>query len=196
MAIIEPFALTIAFILSYMFEYIPSYGFAIVLLTVIINIVIFPLTLRQTRSTKRMQDAQPELQRLQKQHKDNKEELNKAVAELYKEKGINPLGCIFPLIVQMPVWFALFRVLRDPLLFLPTESTLSSHLSGTTPLFYGMDLQIPPSEAGSLIQKAPYLFLILLVVLSALYQQNQITKKNKQPNNPQAKQMQTIALPL
>ena len=101
MAIIEPFALTIAFVLSYVFDIISSYGFSIVILTVFINIIIFPLTLRQTRSTKRMQDAQPQLQKLQKQHKDNKEELNKAVAELYKEKGINPFGCIFPLIVQM-----------------------------------------------------------------------------------------------
>ena len=192
MAIIEPFALAIAFVLSYLFEYISSYGFSIVLLTILINIVIFPLTLRQTRSTKRMQDAQPELQKLQKQHKDNKEELNKAVAELYKEKGINPLGCIFPLIVQMPVWFALFRVLRDPLVFIQKPSALSSYLEGTTTLFYGMDLQTPPSEAGSLLEKVPYLFLILLVVLSAFYQQKQITKKGNKPDNPQAKQMQTI----
>ena len=192
MAIIEPFALTIAFVLSYVFDIISSYGFSIVILTVFINIIIFPLTLRQTRSTKRMQDAQPELQKLQKQHKDNKEELNKAVAELYKEKGINPFGCIFPLIVQMPIWFALFRVLREPLVFLPEGSNIGTFLSGTPPLFYRMDLQIPPSEAGTLIEKAPYLVLVLLVVLTALYQQKQITRKNDNPNNPQAKQMQTI----
>ena len=192
MAIIEPFAEVIAFVLSYLFDFVASYGFSIVLLTIIINVVIFPLTLRQTRSTKRMQDAQPELQKLQKQHKDNKEELNKAVAALYKDKGINPLGCIFPLIVQMPVWFALFRVLRDPLVFIPKPSALSSYLEGTTTLFYGMDLQTPPSEAGSLLEKVPYLFLILLVVLSAFYQQKQMTKKSKTPDSPQAKQMQTI----
>ena len=192
MAIIEPFALTIAFVLSYVFDIISSYGFSIVILTVFINIIIFPLTLRQTRSTKRMQDAQPELQKLQKQHKDNKEELNKAVAELYKEKGINPFGCIFPLIVQMPIWFALFRVLREPLVFLPEGSNIGTFLSGNPPLFYRMDLQIPPSEAGTLIEKAPYLVLVLLVVLTALYQQKQITRKNDNPNNPQAKQMQTI----
>tara|TARA_Y100001970_G_scaffold94385_1_gene118939 strand:+ start:60 stop:731 length:672 start_codon:yes stop_codon:yes gene_type:complete len=139
-----------------------------------------------------MQDAQPELQKLQKQHKDNKEELNKAVAELYKEKGINPFGCIFPLIVQMPIWFALFRVLREPLVFLPEGSNIGTFLSGNPPLFYRMDLQIPPSEAGTLIEKAPYLVLVLLVVLTALYQQKQITRKNDNPNNPQAKQMQTI----
>jgi len=192
MAIIEPFALTIAFVLSYVFDIISSYGFSIVILTVFINIIIFPLTLRQTRSTKRMQDAQPELQKLQKQHKDNKEELNKAVAELYKEKGINPFGCIFPLIVQMPIWFALFRVLREPLVFLPEGSNIGAFLSGNPPLFYRMDLQIPPSEAGTLIEKAPYLVLVLLVVLTALYQQKQITRKSDNPNNPQAKQMQTI----
>ena len=192
MAIIEPFALTIAFVLSYVFDIISSYGFSIVILTVFINIIIFPLTLRQTRSTKRMQDAQPQLQKLQKQHKDNKEELNKAVAELYKEKGINPFGCIFPLIVQMPIWFALFRVLREPLVFLPGGSNLGTFLAGTPPLFYGMDLQIPPSEGGTLIEKAPYLVLVLLVVLTALYQQKQITKKSDNQNNPQAKQMQTI----
>ena len=192
MAIIEPFALTIAFVLSYVFDIISSYGFSIVILTIFINIIIFPLTLRQTRSTKRMQDAQPELQKLQKQHKDNKEELNKAVAELYKEKGINPFGCIFPLIVQMPIWFALFRVLREPLVFLPEGSNIGTFLSGNPPLFYRMDLQIPPSEAGTLIEKAPYLVLVLLVVLTALYQQKQITRKSDNPNNPQAKQMQTI----
>ena len=90
MAILEPFALAIGFLLSYSYDFTNSYGFSIVVLTVIINIIIFPLTLRQTRSTKRMQDIQPELKKLQKQHKDNKEQLNKEIAELYKTKGINP----------------------------------------------------------------------------------------------------------
>ena len=108
-----------------------SYGYSIVILTVIINVIIFPLTLRQTRSTKRMQDAQSDIKRLQKQYKDNKEELNKAMAAMYKEKGINPLGCILPLIVQMPIWFALFRVLREPLAFIPSTSNLFKALAVT-----------------------------------------------------------------
>ena len=86
MAILEPFALSIGFLLSYLFDYTNSYGFSIVILTVIINIVIFPLTLRQTRSTKRMQDAQSDIKKIQKEYKDNKEELNKAMAAMYKEK--------------------------------------------------------------------------------------------------------------
>ena len=179
MAILEPFALAIGFLLSYVYDYTASYGYSIVILTIIINVIIFPLTLRQTRSTKRMQDAQSDIKRLQKQYKDNKEELNKAMdCNSIKEKGINPLGCILPLLVQMPIWFALFRVLREPLAFIPSSSSLSNSLAVSTSLkFFNMDLQIPPSEVAEWIERVPYLVLILLVILTALYQQNQITKK-------------------
>ena len=193
MAILEPFALAIGFLLSYSFDFTNSYGFSIVALTIIINIIIFPLTLRQTRSTKRMQDIQPELKKLQKQHKDNKEQLNKEIAELYKTKGINPLGCVLPLIIQMPVWFALFRVLREPLNFIPKDASLFPQLGDSSSvLFYTMDLQIPASEIATWIERIPYLVLILFVILTALYQQNQLTKKSGNSNNPQAQQMQMI----
>ena len=193
MAILEPFALAIGFLLSYSYDFTDSYGFSIVVLTIIINIIIFPLTLRQTRSTKRMQDIQPELKKLQKQHKDNKEQLNKEIAELYKTKGINPLGCVLPLIIQMPVWFALFRVLREPLLFIPKEASLFTQLGDhSSVLFFTMDLQIPASEISTWIDRIPYLVLILFVILTALYQQSQLTKKSCNSNNPQAQQMQMI----
>ena len=193
MAILEPFALAIGFLLSYSFDFTNSYGFSIVALTIIINIIIFPLTLRQTRSTKRMLDIQPELKKLQKQHKDNKEQLNKEIAELYKTKGINPLGCVLPLIIQMPVWFALFRVLREPLNFIPKDASLFPQLGDpASVLFYTMDLQIPASEIATWVERIPYLVLILFVILTALYQQNQLTKKSGNSNNPQAQQMQMI----
>ena len=193
MAILEPFALAIGFLLSYSFDFTNSYGFSIVALTIIINIIIFPLTLRQTRSTKRMQDIQPELKKLQKQHKDNKEQLNKEIAELYKTKGINPLGCVLPLIIQMPVWFALFRVLREPLNFIPKDASLFPQLGDpASVLFYTMDLQIPASEIATWVERIPYLVLILFVLLTALYQQNQLTKNSGNSNNPQAQQMQMI----
>jgi len=193
LAILEPFALAIAFLLSYSYDFTNSYGFSIVVLTVIINIIIFPLTLRQTRSTKRMQDIQPELKKLQKQHKDNKEQLNKEIAELYKTKGINPLGCVLPLIIQMPVWFALFRVLREPLEFIPRDASLFTKLGDQASiLFFTMNLQIPASEIQTWIDRIPYLVLILFVILTALYQQSQLTKKSGNSNNPQAQQMQMI----
>ncbi len=193
MAIIEPFALAIGFLLSFVYGYVPSYGASIAILTVIINIIIFPLTLRQTRSTKRMQDVQPELKRLQKKHKDNKEELNKEIAAFYKEKGINPLGCVVPLLVQMPVWFALFRVLREPLLFIPKSESLFLDLENNVNiLFFNMDLQIPASEISNWVERVPYIIVILMVVATALFQQKQITKKQGKSDNPQAQQMQMI----
>ena len=140
-----------------------------------------------------MQDAQPELKKLQKQYKDDKEEMNKKVAEYYKEKGINPLGCIVPLLVQMPVWFALFRVLREPLLFIPKEVGLYSALEDPlSVLYFNMDLQIPASAISSWVERFPYIVLILLVVGTALTQQNQLTKKQGKSNNPQQQQMQMI----
>jgi len=140
-----------------------------------------------------MQDIQPELKKLQKENKDNKEKLNKEIAELYKTKGINPLGCVLPLIIQMPIWFALFRVLREPLDFIPNDGSLFVQLGEqASVLFYTMNLQIPASEIVTWVERIPYLLLILLVVLTALYQQNQLTKKSGNANNPQAKQMQMI----
>ena len=140
-----------------------------------------------------MQDAQSDIKKLQKQYKDNKEELNKAMAAMYKEKGINPLGCILPLIIQMPIWFALFRVLREPLAFIPSASILFKDLEVSTNLtFFNMDLQIPPSEVSGWVDRAPYLILILFVILTALYQQQQITKKTGKSDNPQAQQMQMV----
>ena len=102
-----------------------------------------------------MQDAQADIKKVQKQYKDDKEELNKKIAELYKEKGINPLGCVVPLIVQMPIWFALFRVLREPLLFIPKEANLYSQLGNqSSVLFFNMDLQIPASAITAWVDRA------------------------------------------
>jgi len=93
----------------------------------------------------------------------------------------------------MPIWFALFRVLREPLSFIPSTSILFKDLEVSTSLtFFNMDLQIPPSEVAGWIDRVPYLILILFVILTALYQQQQITKKTGKSDNPQAQQMQMV----
>jgi YidC/Oxa1 family membrane protein insertase len=99
-------------LLAFFYQIIPVYGIAIILLTLTIGLIMFPLTLKQTRSMKAMQEIQPEVKRLQKELKGDREELNKELMELYKERGVNPAAGCLPLIVQMPIWFALFSVLR------------------------------------------------------------------------------------
>ena len=93
----------------------------------------------------------------------------------------------------MPIWFALFRVLQNPQRFIPGSSNLSNSLADSTNLkFFNMDLQISPSEVLEWLDRVPYLVLILLVVLTALYQTTQIQKKTGKNDNPQAQQMQMI----
>ena len=91
---------------------LPSYALAIIILTILIKIALFPLSVKQMKSMKNMQSIQPEVQKLQKKHKNDKEKLNKATMELYQKYNVNPAAGCLPLLVQMPILFALFNSLR------------------------------------------------------------------------------------
>lgn len=97
--------------LSFFYDIVPEYGVAIILLTLLVGLLLFPLTYKQTKSMKAMQEIQPEVKRLQKELKGDREELNKQLMALYQERGVNPAAGCLPLLVQMPIWFALYRVL-------------------------------------------------------------------------------------
>jgi YidC/Oxa1 family membrane protein insertase len=86
-----------------------NFGLAIIALTVVVNLVIYPLTKRQLKATSAMQTVQPKLAELQKQYAKDKQKLAKEQMRLYKEAGMNPAGCIVPMLVQMPVWIALYQ---------------------------------------------------------------------------------------
>ncbi len=88
-----------------------NYGLAIIMLTGAVMIVLMPLTLKATRSTIKMQAVQPELRRLQKEHKGDRETMNAEMMALYQENGINPVGGCIPMFAQLPVFLVLFRVL-------------------------------------------------------------------------------------
>jgi YidC/Oxa1 family membrane protein insertase len=95
-----------------------SYGLAIILLTITINVVVFPLTLKQTRATRAFTAIQPKIKKLQAEYKDDPQEMKKRLLATQKEAGATPGGCLLPLLVQMPIWFALFRLLRMPIRYL------------------------------------------------------------------------------
>ena len=90
-----------------------NYGIAIILLTLAIKAILYPLTVKQVKSMKAMQDIQPKMKQIQEKYKGNPEKLNKELATLYKEAGVNPLAGCLPLIVQMPFLIAIFYALRD-----------------------------------------------------------------------------------
>lgn len=88
-----------------------SYGLAIILLTIIIKTIIFPLTWKQMKSMRKTMEIQPKLQEIQKKYKNNPEKLNQETMELYKKNGVNPAGGCLPLIVQLPIFWALYTTL-------------------------------------------------------------------------------------
>ncbi|MFO7983281.1 MAG: membrane protein insertase YidC [Desulfuromonadales bacterium] len=97
--------------LKFIYSYINNYGFAIILLTVIIKAIFWPLTQKSYTSMKAMQKLQPEMQKVREKYKNDKERLNKELMSLYKEKRVNPLGGCLPMLVQIPVFIALYKVL-------------------------------------------------------------------------------------
>lgn len=94
-------------------QFTGSYGISIILSTIIVRLLLYPLTLSQTKSMMAMREIQPELNELQKKYKDNPEEYQKRTMELYQKNKINPLGGCLPMLVQLPILWAFFRVLRD-----------------------------------------------------------------------------------
>lgn len=95
-----------------------NYGLSLVLFTIIVKLALFPLTIKQLKSTQKMQEIQPELQKLQQRYKNDKEKLNQEMMKLYQEKGVNPASGCLPMLVQLPILFALFYVIRKPLTYM------------------------------------------------------------------------------
>lgn len=122
-------------VLSGIYDLIPSYGLAIILLTVLVRVVLIPLTVKQIRSMSAMQRIQPELKRLQQKHKGDRQKMNEELMKLYREHGVNPLGGCFPLLMQAPVFIALYSVLRATVIFdagLPAPEPVQFAMDKTT----------------------------------------------------------------
>ena len=98
-------------ILKHIHVGIKNWGLAIIFLTVLINILTFPLTFKGIKAMKQMQALQPKIEALRKAHKGNSQKLNKEVMEIYRKYKINPMGGCLPMILQMPIFFALYQVL-------------------------------------------------------------------------------------
>lgn len=178
-----------------------SYGIAIILLTLSVMVILMPLTLKATRSTIKMQQLQPEMKRVQKEYKDDREAMNKELMALYSEHGINPVGGCIPMLAQLPVFLVLFRVLQgltrrvadrpyftsanalrdgspisdeffDPQ-YVATDSELYQDLSRTDEMSFGpFDLA---AQAGDLVQsnflKAIPYLILIAFVVASSYYQ-------------------------
>ena len=104
-------AMPLLYILKYFYQYTHNYGIAIIIITVILKILFFPLTHKSYKSMKEMQKLQPKMLELKEKYKDDREALNRSTMELYKTHKVNPLGGCLPMVVQIPVFFALYKAL-------------------------------------------------------------------------------------
>jgi YidC/Oxa1 family membrane protein insertase len=187
----------LGFVLALFYRVIPNAGVSIILMTVVIRLILFPLTAKQIRSMRRMQEIQPEIKKLQAKYKGDRQKLNEEMMKFYQENKVNPLGSCLPLLVQMPVFLAFDRMLYKVQYHVPQSSKLYGDICGNLSpsrckhpdlSFLGMNLSEKASSfhGSDLI---PYVLLIVAVAATAYYQQRQ-SMRNQTAVNPQ---MQMVA---
>jgi YidC/Oxa1 family membrane protein insertase len=197
----------------------PDYGLglAIIMLTVLVMLVMFPLTAKQAKSMMAMQRAQPEIKKLQAKYKNDRAKLNEEMMKFYQENKINPLAGCLPLLIQMPIFLALFRVMREPYKHIPKSSDLYAafckgpkghvHLLECNitranahppyklpnPLYFlNLDLSLSATQArGALLDTIPYFVLVGLVILTGFLQARQ-SRRNAPNMNSQMAMITTI----
>ncbi len=133
--------------LVYLYNIVPGHdlGVAIILLTILLKIILYPFTIQSLRSQRAMQALQPKLEALKQQYKNDKEGLAKAMMELYQKEKVSPFSSCLPLLVQLPFLFALYQVLRDGF-GSEAPKFLYSFVANPGPLdphFFGLDLGKP-----------------------------------------------------
>jgi len=172
-----------------------NFGLGIIVFTLLMRLATMPLTLRQIHSTRAMSTLQPKMQEIQKKYKDPKRRQEETM-KLYRQAGVNPLGCLLPMLVQMPIWFALYGALRITVGGTP-ESVVSlserlypwGFIESAVPLenrFLWLDLGQPDRS----------LILALLVFASTYVQQKLSTVPSTDPQKQAQAQMMNWMMPL
>ena len=173
---LETLAAPLLDLLRMIYSYVGNYGVAIIILTTIVRLVLFPLTFKGMKSMKRMQQLTPRMKKLQEKYKNNKEKLNKEMMELYRKNRVNPLGGCLPMLLQLPVFFALYSSLSSavelrhaPFIFWISDLSQPDGL-GITPLLMGASMYIQQkmtpqtammdSTQAKVMQMLPFIFTI------------------------------------
>ncbi len=180
-----------------------NFGLSIIVFTVLIRVVLIPLTVRQTRSMKKMQELQPRLKVLQDRYKNKgpaeKRALSSETMKLYREAGVNPIGCLGPLIIQMPIWFGLYRAI------LRTMPPTPEGMANLSAAFYSWNPAISSVPINSkflgvdlvdFVQGAPlpWNFALPILVGATMWLQQKMTSGNQTPSSAQQAQTNQIML--
>ena len=174
--ILNPFVTLLTFLYS---VFANNMLLAIVVFTIIVRLLTYPLTVQQMRSSQSMQKLQPELKKLQEKYKNDREKLSQEQMRLYKEYGVNPVGGCLPLLIQFPIFIALYQAIIHALAATPMQlidlsgRLLIPGLDSNIPLrntFLGMNLTQPPVIAGFDLPSIVGIALVVLVVATTWLQ--------------------------
>lgn len=167
-------------ILQFLHGLVGDYGLAIIGLTIVIRILLLPLTIKQTKSMYELQRIQPKIKALQEKYKNDKEKLQEETLKFYTENKVNPFGGCLPLLLQMPIFFALFRMLgtagETPGLFPQYIEGLSDAAAQQASRFWIIlpDITLSAGQvygANGLASALPYIIFVFLFALSTLLPQ-------------------------
>ena len=111
-------------LLDLLYGFIGNYGISIIIFTVFVKLCLYPLYIKQTKSTAMMSEMQPKIKALQNKYGNDQETLNIKMQELYKEEKFNPMGGCLPMLIQMPIIMGLFALLRNPLRYITKDSMI------------------------------------------------------------------------
>lgn len=163
-----------------------SYALAILAFTFIVKLLLTPLTVSQYKQMMKMQKVQPLMKEIQEKYKDKPEEMNRAVMALYREQGVNPLGCGLSLIVQMPILIFLYRVIQEY-----TAQFRNGHFLWINPEMADKARGIVGANLAS-----PDWPLLLLYALSMYVSQKMTTLPATDPQTKQQQQMMAVMMPV
>jgi YidC/Oxa1 family membrane protein insertase len=173
-----------------------NFAAAIIVLTLIVRFLMFPLTMRQLHSTKAMSALQPKLKEIQKKHGKDKQKLQQEMAKLYKESGVNPLGCLWPMLIQFPIWIALYQSILKAVAASPED------LLGLSDRLYSLSIlhESVPLDSGflwlDLGSPDPFLLMAILVGGTMYIQQKMAMVRTTDPKQQSMNRMMLWMMPL
>jgi YidC/Oxa1 family membrane protein insertase len=111
-------------LLTFLYGLMGEYGFTLIVFTVIVRLILFPVYAHQIKSSAKMAEVQPKMQAIQKQYANDRETMNAKMMELYKEEKYNPLQGCLPMLIQLPILWGLFSLLRNPAMYLGENAAM------------------------------------------------------------------------
>jgi YidC/Oxa1 family membrane protein insertase len=173
-----------------------EFGLAIIIFTLVVRLALTPVTIKQTKSTKALQELQPKMKDLQKKYAKNKAKLQQETMKLYKEAGVNPAGCMWPMLIQFPVWIALYQSIMKAMATTPENLLdLAQHLYSSDMIaraipvnshFLWLDLGQPDST----------MIMAILVGGTMWVQQKMTTAPSTDSRQQSTNQMMLMMMPL